>query len=150
MFYAETRPAVLWTGKIICGRVLIWVDGSGRVSLQYVGLLRVLYNATFAVAARTRKVSRRPSTCPLNQYFLTFCDQLVGYKFHPTLFLFIYYYVIFTQELYPISAQHCSPWGSCNLVLFIVNYYISFVCFDIDVFYSKGMPWIVHMFYTVV
>ena len=27
------------------------------------------------------------------------------------LFLFIYY-VIFTQE-YPISAQHCSPWGSC-------------------------------------
>ena len=26
-------------------------------------------------------------------------------------YLFIYY-VIFTQE-YPISAQHCSPWGSC-------------------------------------
>ena len=23
-----------------------------------------------------------------------------------------FYYVIFTQE-YPISAQHCSPWGSC-------------------------------------
>ena len=28
------------------------------------------------------------------------------------LFIFIYY-VIFTQE-YPITAQHCSPWGSCN------------------------------------
>ena len=28
-----------------------------------------------------------------------------------TSYLFIYY-VIFTQE-YPISAQHCSPWGSC-------------------------------------
>ena len=27
------------------------------------------------------------------------------------IYLFIYY-VIFTQE-YPISAQHCSPWGSC-------------------------------------
>ena len=26
-------------------------------------------------------------------------------------YLFIYY-VIFTQE-YPISVQHCSPWGSC-------------------------------------
>ena len=45
--------------------------------LQYVGLLRALYmllsyyivyfmsvDATFAVAARTRKVSRRPCTCP--------------------------------------------------------------------------------------
>ena len=29
------------------------------------------------------------------------------------IYFFIYiYYVIFTQE-YPISAQHCSPWGSC-------------------------------------
>ena len=27
------------------------------------------------------------------------------------IYLFIYY-VIFTQE-YPISVQHCSPWGSC-------------------------------------
>ena len=27
------------------------------------------------------------------------------------IYLFIYY-VIFTQE-YPISAEHCSPWGSC-------------------------------------
>ena len=29
--YAETRPPVLWTGKTKCGRVLICVDGSGRV-----------------------------------------------------------------------------------------------------------------------
>ena len=28
--------------------------------------------------------------------------------------IFFIYYVIFTQE-YPISAQHCSPWGSCIL-----------------------------------
>ena len=28
------------------------------------------------------------------------------------IYLFIYY-VMFTQE-YPISAQHCSPWGSCK------------------------------------
>ena len=32
-------------------------------------------------------------------------------KIHKFIYLFIYY-VIFTQE-YPISAQHCSPWGSC-------------------------------------
>ena len=31
VFYAETRPPVLWTGKTKCGRVLICVDGSGRV-----------------------------------------------------------------------------------------------------------------------
>ena len=32
---------------------------------------------------------------------------------HSSLFIYLFiYYVIFTQE-YPISAQHCSPWGSC-------------------------------------
>ena len=31
---------------------------------------------------------------------------------HLFFFFFFFYYVIFTQE-YPISAQHCSPWGSC-------------------------------------
>ena len=31
VFYAETRPPVLWTGKTKCGRVLICLDGSGRV-----------------------------------------------------------------------------------------------------------------------
>ena len=31
MFYAETRPPVLWTGKTKCGRVLICLDGSGQV-----------------------------------------------------------------------------------------------------------------------
>ena len=31
VFYAETRPPVLWTGKTKCGRVLIWLDGCGRV-----------------------------------------------------------------------------------------------------------------------
>ena len=30
-------------------------------------------------------------------------------SFHEAVFI---YYVIFTQE-YPISVQHCSPWGSC-------------------------------------
>ena len=54
VFYAETRPPVLWTGKTKCGRVLICVDGSGRVkkilmyhSLQYIGLLRALYRALY-------------------------------------------------------------------------------------------------------
>ena len=28
VFYAETRPPVLWTGKTKCGRVLICLDGS--------------------------------------------------------------------------------------------------------------------------
>ena len=30
----------------------------------------------------------------------------------PLVYLFIYY-IIFTKE-YPISVQHCSPWGSCS------------------------------------
>ena len=29
--YAERRPSVLWTGKTKCGRVVICLDGSGRV-----------------------------------------------------------------------------------------------------------------------
>ena len=33
--YAETRPPVLWTGKTTCGRVLICVDGSGRVKFYF-------------------------------------------------------------------------------------------------------------------
>ena len=32
VFYAETHPPVLWMGKTKCGRVLICVDGSGRVN----------------------------------------------------------------------------------------------------------------------
>ena len=94
VFYAETRQPIIRTGKTKCGRVFICLDGCGRVKkkkkiflilmyhgLQNVGLLRALYtscychtiyacvyfmsvNATFAVAARTRKVSRRPCTCP--------------------------------------------------------------------------------------
>ena len=59
VFYAETRPPVLWTGKTKCGRVLICLDGSGRVKiylfifysyvsrLQYVGLLRALHRALY-------------------------------------------------------------------------------------------------------
>ena len=58
VFYAETRPSVLWTGKTKCGRVLICLDGCGRVKkhcflilmyhgLQYVGLLRALYRALY-------------------------------------------------------------------------------------------------------
>ena len=49
------------------------------------------------------------------------CANVIGFRrFMPRsmklvaerdIYLFIYY-VIFTQE-YPISAQHCSPWGSC-------------------------------------
>ena len=35
VFYAETRPPVLWTGKTKCGRVLICLDGSGRVKKKY-------------------------------------------------------------------------------------------------------------------
>ena len=54
------HPSYKWMGKIKCGRVLICVDGSGRVkkklfvvvilmyhSLQYVGLLRALYRALY-------------------------------------------------------------------------------------------------------
>ena len=37
--------------------------------------------------------------------------------FESKIYLFIYY-VIFTQE-YPISAQHCSPWGSCRCAAFV-------------------------------
>ena len=87
VFYAETRPSVLWTGKTKCGRVLICVDGSGRVNFfkfffnsyvsqspvrrtaqsalqsalhvmllsYYIGIYFMSVNATFAIAARTRK-----------------------------------------------------------------------------------------------
>ena len=45
------------------------------------------------------------------------CMKIIhSHYFHhclqPDAHLFIYY-VIFTQE-YPISVQHCSPWGSCT------------------------------------
>ena len=33
-------------------------------------------------------------------------------RWHYCIYFLFIYYVIFTQE-YPISAQHCSPWGSC-------------------------------------
>ena len=33
MFYAETRPPILWTGKTKCGRVLICLDRCGRVNI---------------------------------------------------------------------------------------------------------------------
>ena len=31
----------------------------------------------------------------------------------PVVFIYLFMYVIFTQE-HPISAQHCSPWGSIS------------------------------------
>ena len=39
VFYAETRPLVLWTGKTKCGRVLICVDGSERVKKKMLILM---------------------------------------------------------------------------------------------------------------
>ena len=97
----------MWTGTYLCGRVWTGKKNLYIyiyyiyflilcISLQYVGLLRALYralytscychiiyvyfmsvNATFAVAARTRKVSRRPSTCPTTGNILILHKPLV-------------------------------------------------------------------------
>ena len=57
---------------------------------------------------KERKLTQKPSrhnTCPQCKGGKSLVSE------ENDIYLFIYY-VIFTQE-YPISAQHCSPWGSC-------------------------------------
>ena len=70
----------MWTGAYLCGRVNIFffkflciTDSRTAQSALHVMLLSyyigiyvyfMSVNATFAVAAHTRKVSRKPSTCP--------------------------------------------------------------------------------------
>ena len=81
----------MWTGGYLCGRsrrVFFFLNsyvsqspvrGTAQSALQsalYVMLLSV--NATFAVAARTCKVSRRPSTCPTTDNILILHKTLGG------------------------------------------------------------------------
>ena len=86
MFYAETRPPVLWTGKTKCGQVLICVDGSGQVKRKkYIYFFLFLcIKAKFPVRRTAQSALQSALHVMLLSYYIGMCISWASTRHLPS------------------------------------------------------------------